>query len=294
MSTARARAIPTATARDAASALDDVLRARTASRPVSDEFFEGDWTALWADLATGGWTTIGDATMDAEALDLLDLTLIAETWGAHLVPLPLVETIAVRHLLGELPPPTRRLSYAVCDGDTWLSPFGRTSDVVSDIRSGVVVPPNDVRDDDEFAHSLPIAILRGPFHQLPAEGRATIAILTTAGAVGAAASALATSVAYANVREQFGRPIGSFQAVKHRLADMHARAELARSAMALSCADRAQADGAIDLALDLCLRIAEDAIQVHGGIGFTWEATLHRHLRHVLAARRLANALLAP
>ena len=293
----RERAIPTATARQAASALTDLVLARKSSGAVGDTFFASDWAQLWATLTDDGWTAIGDlvGTSGDDALDLLDLTLIAEAWGAHLIPLPLIETIALRRSLSEPPSPKRRLSYAVRDGDVWLAPFGDTSEIVTIHRDAAVSVerPTQVKDLDRFARSLPIAIVSGSVDELPDDSRATIAILTTAGAIGAAAAALEKSIEYAIVREQFGRPIGSFQAVKHRLANMHVGVELARSAIALSCSERASVDGALDAALDLCLRITEDAIQVHGGIGFTWEASPHHHLRHVMAARRIVTATLA-
>jgi alkylation response protein AidB-like acyl-CoA dehydrogenase len=288
-----ARATPSPVARSAAAALDGLVRARVGTHAVGDAFFDRDWTPLWTDLADGGWTRVGDASLSGggDDLDLLDLTLIAETWGAHLVPLPLLETIGVRALGTDAFLSDQRLTYSLRADGVWLIPFGELSDVMpssaADPRPG---PAHAVVGVDRFARSLPTTISTGQYAELPVEARNRIAVLTGAGAVGAAAAALRTSIAYAQVREQFERPIGSFQAVKHRLADMHARTELARSALAWSCADPAAIPDALEAALDLCLRVAEDAIQVHGGIGFTWEASPHHYLRHVMAARRIVEA----
>jgi hypothetical protein len=293
-----ARAIPSSIARDASTALAGLLRAKTTDEAIGDAFFERDWTPLWSALVADGWTKVGDRSASSdgdEALDLLDLTVIAEAWGNHLVPLPLLETIAVRRVAGTHVAPEKTLSYALRSHGSWLVPFGDTSDQVVGVRADTPFGDVGVRDAavDMFARSLPLTIARGPFDELPLEARREVAIITTAGAVGAAAAALYKSIAYAKVREQFGKPIGSFQAVKHRLADMHARIELARSAVAWACADASSVDRATDAALAHCLRTAEDAIQVHGGIGFTREASLHHHLRHVMVARRIVAAATA-
>ena len=116
------------------------------------------------------------------------------------------------------------------------------------------------------------------------------AILATAEAAGAAAAALQAAVEYAKVREQFGQPIGKFQAVKHRLANMHCSRELAASALAWACAEPDSAGRALRAALGHCLLVVEQAVQVHGGIGFTWEAAPHRYYRHVMSMRRLVLA----
>jgi alkylation response protein AidB-like acyl-CoA dehydrogenase len=105
--------------------------------------------------------------------------------------------------------------------------------------------------------------------------------------VGGAQHALEMAVEYAKTRYQFGRPIGSFQAVKHMCADMLVEVELARSAAyhALWAAD----DSPEDLPIAACIAkitcpeayfsVAAQNIQVHGGIGFTWEHAAHLHLK---------------
>ncbi|MDX2355894.1 acyl-CoA dehydrogenase family protein [Dietzia sp. PP-33] len=108
---------------------------------------------------------------------------------------------------------------------------------------------------------------------------------------GIAARLLDDTVAYVGQRHQFGRPIGSFQAIKHRLADMLVDRERARSAAmyALAVLDE---DGATDVDLavavassvcaDAVTASAYEAIQLHGGIGFTWEHSAHFYLRRAL------------
>lgn len=109
--------------------------------------------------------------------------------------------------------------------------------------------------------------------------------------VGGAAHCLDATVAYVRTREQFGRPIGSFQAVKHRLADLAAGIEQARS-LALDAADAvaghaedatALAAAAASLCGETYRAAAAEMLQLHGGIGFTWEHDAHRYLKRAHA-----------
>ncbi|MFF0629616.1 acyl-CoA dehydrogenase family protein [Streptomyces sp. NPDC004296] len=113
--------------------------------------------------------------------------------------------------------------------------------------------------------------------------------------VGAAERCLEMTVGYARERVQFGRPIGSFQAVKHRLADAYVQVEAARS-IALGAA-YAAADGAAELpryaaaAKSACAEafsaVAGETIQLHGGIGITWEHDAHRYFKRAHGSAQL-------
>ncbi len=112
-------------------------------------------------------------------------------------------------------------------------------------------------------------------------------VLTCAEAVGGIDQTVEMSVEYCKVRTQFGNPIGSFQAVKHRCADMAVRAETARSATiyATICVrdGREDAEHHVSVAKLLCgdayLANTADNIQNHGGMGFTWECDAHLYLK---------------
>ena len=112
-----------------------------------------------------------------------------------------------------------------------------------------------------------------------AEARDHAAVALSAEQVGAAARILELTVEYTKVRHQFGRPIGSFQALKHRMADLHVLLEAARSA------SDAAVDGAVhpSVAKAYCSEafqtIAGEAIQLHGGIAITWEHDAHLYFK---------------
>ncbi|MFD5147835.1 acyl-CoA dehydrogenase family protein [Streptomyces sp. NPDC058401] len=117
---------------------------------------------------------------------------------------------------------------------------------------------------------------------LAAAGRGAAAVLA-AEAVGAAGQALARTVEYVQQREQFGRAIGSFQAVKHRLADLYVQVQAARSAAYYAAWDPAQGGLALAQALEALRITAGEAIQLHGGIGFTWEHDAHLYFKRAAA-----------
>ncbi|MEV0371988.1 acyl-CoA dehydrogenase family protein [Streptomyces sp. NPDC050636] len=161
-----------------------------------------------------------------------------------------------------------------------------------------------VRVQDSADPTRPTAEVRADGVPVPAERLLTLdsglvrdvaGVLFAAEGCGTAAWALHTAAEYAAVREQFGRPIGQFQAVKHLCADMLVRCEQA-------CAlvwDAARALGeppevrglvaslATATALDAAFTCAKDCIQILGGIGFTWEHDAHLHLRRATVARQL-------
>jgi alkylation response protein AidB-like acyl-CoA dehydrogenase len=119
--------------------------------------------------------------------------------------------------------------------------------------------------------------------------RRDAALLAAALHVGLAGGALAMATEYAQGRVQFGRPIGSFQALKHLLADAQVAVEVARAAVAaagVEIDEDGHASRAVDAARIVASRAADRAtrasIQVHGGIGFTWELDAHLFLKRAL------------
>ncbi|MDH6545451.1 acyl-CoA dehydrogenase family protein [Streptomyces lavendulae] len=121
-----------------------------------------------------------------------------------------------------------------------------------------------------------------PLPALAATGRTAAAVLA-AEAVGAADRALARTVEHVGRREQFGRAIGSFQAVKHRLADLYVQIQAARSAAYYAAWDPDQGALALAQALEALRATAGEAVQLHGGIGFTWEHDAHLYFKRAAA-----------
>ncbi|MBF6474611.1 MULTISPECIES: acyl-CoA dehydrogenase family protein [Nocardia] len=121
------------------------------------------------------------------------------------------------------------------------------------------------------------------------------AVATACDSLGLSEAMLAATVDYAKVREQFGRPIGSFQAVKHACADMLVQVSVARQLVA--AAVRAQVTSAPDagdaasmakaFSTDTAVRVAGKAMQLHGGMGYTWESGIHAYLKRATLDRSL-------
>ncbi|MFC5202717.1 acyl-CoA dehydrogenase family protein [Streptomyces kaempferi] len=120
----------------------------------------------------------------------------------------------------------------------------------------------------------------------PSDPLATL--LTAAEQLGNAARTCEAAVQHARTREQFGQPIGAFQAVKHLCAQMLVRVELARAAVyaAAVTADPMDIAAARLLADDAAVRGARDCLQVHGGMGFTWESDVHLYLKRAWVRTR--------
>ncbi|HUO39867.1 MAG TPA: acyl-CoA dehydrogenase family protein, partial [Mycobacterium sp.] len=141
----------------------------------------------------------------------------------------------------------------------------------------------------ESVSALPLAV---------PDGRASDlwATLAVAEAAGLARWALHTATEYAKVREQFGRPIGSFQAVKHICANMLCRTEQIGAAAADAARSATEADDeqlsiaaavAAAMGIEAAVANTKDCIQVLGGIGFTWDHDAHLYLRRAYAIREL-------
>jgi alkylation response protein AidB-like acyl-CoA dehydrogenase len=169
-----------------------------------------------------------------------------------------------------------------------VDPAGESVDVVPDqpldltATVGAVTFTNAVAeviaDGEELRHALRNA-------------RRQALLAVAADSVGVGSRALAMAVEWAGERHQFGRPIGSFQAVSHRCADMLVAVEGARSQVLNAAESDVDSGYLVDLAaaaaFDAAVAAAEATIQIHGGIGFTWE-----HPTHLLLRRAQANAVL--
>jgi alkylation response protein AidB-like acyl-CoA dehydrogenase len=118
------------------------------------------------------------------------------------------------------------------------------------------------------------------------------AVALAAEQVGGAQACLDMSVEYAKVRHQFGRPIGSFQALKHRMADLYVAIAAARAVVADACGDPTHANAATArlAASEALSKAAAEGIQLHGGIAITWEHDMHLYFKRAHGSAQLLGS----
>jgi alkylation response protein AidB-like acyl-CoA dehydrogenase len=289
--------------------LEHIRRAEGEASAISAQ----DWSLL-------GETGVFNLTLpepEGSGLGLADAAVVFEELGRALVPGPLVGTfLAARSGLVE-GAATGAVQVGLHPGGSPILIEHLASLSALLVLPGydkratprVLVPAPDAAGATRSAH--PLDPLTPMWHLATlgagdpvADGASLVrdgSILTAALQIGHATAVLDLAVAYAKERHQFGKPIGSFQAVKHLCADMLVRAEVARNAVhAAACladapdvvASEAEADGSTGeamvaratmgaklLADEAAITNARAAIQVHGGMGFTWEVPLHLHLK---------------
>lgn len=233
-------------------------------------------------LVGGEWDRIG---CREQGLDTLDLCHIAEVWGRFLVPLPLLPALMAHRW--ELPAAARvqgsllTLALPVRQGGS-VVPHGNAGHPVLD-DAGIVGDAGR-----GTAWRIDEADLVMPLCYCGMNGIALAPLLRelyalyAAEAIGAAAMALQKAMDHAAQRRAFGQTIVGFQALRHRLADMYKDLEIARGSLVRAACEPEVAQAAAAFVFQRCRSVVEGAIQVHGGMGFTWDSGLHFHLRHVL------------
>jgi alkylation response protein AidB-like acyl-CoA dehydrogenase len=117
----------------------------------------------------------------------------------------------------------------------------------------------------------------------------TAALLVAAEQVGAASRALDLTVAYTKDRVQFGRPIGSFQALKHRMADLYVRVSATRAVVNDAIAEPSSSAAALArfMASETLSTVTAEAIQLHGGIAITWEHDIQLYFKRAHGSAQL-------
>jgi alkylation response protein AidB-like acyl-CoA dehydrogenase len=263
--------------------------------------------ALWRDLAELGVFQVTVAE-DAHGLGLgvADAVLVFEALGERLVPGPLVFTQLAAGLIdgamsGECV--VGGIDLGADRGLPQLIEFKEQLDALLLLRDDGVyrVAPSELQ-------GAPVPLSFDPLtpvfraDSLPVGDRIANAdrarwlrfegmSLVAAQLLGIVEATLEIALAYAKQREQFGRSIGSFQAIKHLLADMFARQELVRAAVYAagatlddpSVGDVEQAvRGARLLAAEAAVKNARTCIQIHGGMGYTWEVPDHYYLKRAM------------
>ncbi|MFE9807469.1 acyl-CoA dehydrogenase family protein [Streptomyces sp. NPDC005548] len=238
-------------------------RAETAGEAVLDR-------ALWRELGAAGFFALRlPEAAGGVGQGLPEAVLAFEEAGRVLLPGPLIAT----HLAAGTVAGAATGEAVVTAAGPGLVEWLDESDVVRGDTAGA--EPLVVLDPLTPLHRLPASPHR------PAEDTLLVSLLTAAEQLGSAVRTCEAAVQHARTREQFGRPIGAFQAVQHLCADMLVRVEVARAAVyaAAVTADPTDVAAARLLADEAAVRGARDCLQVHGGMGFTWESDVHLHLK---------------
>jgi alkylation response protein AidB-like acyl-CoA dehydrogenase len=291
--------------RDFAASIDAALTAADVPATVR-AWSDGDAAPgrkVWATLADLGVTALMVAE-EHDGIDAtpVDLVVAAERLGRWCVPGPVVESVAVAPVL--LRDDERSAALAAGELVVTVALPPHVPRAVDADSAGLVL----LAEDGAFSEASPTTHHESvdpsrKLFEVSASGEARGAdvgrafefgvLATAAQLVGAAQAMLEQSVEYAKQRHQFGRAIGSYQAIKHKLADVHIAIELARPLVygaALSLGDDSP-DTARDVsaakvaASEAALLAARSALQTHGAIGFTHEHDLSLWLLRVQALR---------
>lgn len=273
------------------------VRAAMASDRGYDESL---WTLLCEQV--GAAALVVPEELGGAGGELGDAAVVLEELGKGLVPTPLLgTTLAELALLSADEPDAGTLEKlaegtvigtVVFDADYVLN--GDVADVVLGVEDGTLTRWND-----PVAHP---AVTMDPTRRLArveATQRTTLgadpgladtaAILLAAEQIGAAARCLDLTVAYTKDRVQFGRPIGSFQALKHRMADMYVKVQSARAVVDGAVAEPTPTSAALAriAASEAFSAVAAEAVQMHGGIAITWEHDIQLYFKRAHGSAQL-------
>jgi alkylation response protein AidB-like acyl-CoA dehydrogenase len=247
--------------------------------------------ASWRELAELGWLGVSVAEEHGgTGLGFLEEAVLLEELGRALYPGPYFSTVALA-----LPALPAELQAEVAAGETRWS--AEVDGLVPDLGSvdWVVADGAAVRAEGEVLETMDstrrLGRLAADAERRPlaagAIDRPRVLAALALEAVGVAQRALELGVEHAKTRTQFGKPIGTYQAVSHALANTYVEIELARSLSYWAAWCVAEDDpeapvaaaAAKSFAAAAAVAACERAIQVHGGIGFTWEHVLHRYYK---------------
>lgn len=257
-------------------------------------YIEGESPLSWDVVSEAGLDLVG-VDDGEDAASLRDLVEIGLCWGHQMVALPLITTLVVkRHCPAAAEhdgPLTVSIPTAASPTGWGVAPYGQTEGIllVEDLAAGALVPmpEGEASDFDPVLRTTSLPLVSSVTQEFARELQAVWA----AEAAGVARRALDDAVAFVKEREQFGRPIGSFQAVKHHLATAHMHAEQALSAAVWASLEPEHANAVALHGITRSLKAVELALQVHGGLGFTWEMGVHFSLRHLQRLRELVGGL---
>lgn len=289
-------------------ALRSVLNDHCTLQVVRD--IEGGQPAgrLWHALEQSGFADALLPEADGGAgLSLGDAFPLLELCGAHVLPVPLAETMVARALLAKagLKPPTGSIALArgrrLADGTLVCERVscGRVADwVLAGLDDTCLLLPADAASASDAVAALgatlawPAAVLTNA-QPLPvaADLRVLQASVLAAQLAGALASVFTRTLQYANDRNQFGRPIGKFQAIQHQLSVISEHVFAARMAARIGCStDRLRVAIAKARTSEAALEVAALSHSIHGAIGFTEEFDLQIYTRRLHAWRQAGGS----
>jgi alkylation response protein AidB-like acyl-CoA dehydrogenase len=255
-------------------------------------------TELWREIAALGWPGIAVAEEHGgQGLGAVELSILCEELGRVVAPLPFLPSILAATLIEHSGSDQQRARWlpGLARGEL-RGAAGRTGVIPGAAGADLIVVIDDgaariVEEAGEPVKTIdptrPAARVTGALgDELPGDVQAALdrgAVAVAAELVGVCDRALAMTVEYVKDRKQFGTPVGAFQAVSHRCAEMLLATEKARSAVAFaSWAATAEpsrlaeaASIAKAAASNAGREVTGSAIQLHGGVGFTWEADVH-------------------
>jgi alkylation response protein AidB-like acyl-CoA dehydrogenase len=290
-----------------ADAAHQLVQARGGLSHVRELVKRGDAfdPALWDAMAAQGWPVVMVPEADGGiGLGALELTVLADCISYNLTPTPVIATAITARLLHRAGR-DRELAHIVQGG---VAAVGWGDDPVLDAGHAslvLTVHADEVRLHDTGSNRPPAQPCLDPTRSacwlapdggeaiggaaLAEEATRLLAVAGAASIAGASRRVLEMSVEHAKTREQFGRPIGSFQAIKHRCADMYVALEgmLSATLYAAWAVDVDAEDSALaaSAAKAWCSEagpsLAASGLQIHGGIGFTWEHDLHFFLKRI-------------
>jgi len=226
--------------------------------------------------------------------ELADAAVVVEELGKALTPTPLLgTTLAELALLAADEPDTdalEKLAEGVAIGTVVFDPGFVINGAIADI---VVAADGETltRWTTFTATPVPTMDLTRPLARLEPKDTVTIgadpgladtaSILVAAEQIGAAAKCLDLTVEYTKDRVQFGRPIGSFQALKHRMADLYVAVQSARAVVNDAIAEPSATSAALAQfsATEAFSKVAAEAVQMHGGIAITWEHDIQLYFK---------------
>jgi alkylation response protein AidB-like acyl-CoA dehydrogenase len=260
--------------------------------------------ALWKLLCeqVGAAALVVPEELGGAGGELADAAVVVEELGKALVPTPLLgTTLAELALLAADEPDTDALGglaegtsigTVVFDPEYVLN--GDVADVMLALDGGRVVRLGEVSAEAHVTMdpTRRLARVQGtPDAEIGADpGLADVAaLLLAAEQIGGAARCLELTVAYTKDRVQFGRPIGSFQALKHRMADLYVRVQAARAVVYEAIAEPSPTSAALArlVACEAYSTVAGEAVQMHGGIAITWEHDIQLYFKRAHGSAQL-------